>query len=220
MPKGENDFYGECFLKTGYIIREEKINERAEVENLVREAFWNVYRPGAYEHYLIHVLREDKDFVNELNRVLELDGRIIGQTAFVRSKIAADDGREIPTLTLGPICIANEFKRQGYGKALLDHAFDKARELGCGAVLFEGNIDFYGKCGCVEASEYGIRYEGIPEGKDQSFFLCKVLIDGYLDGITGEYSVPKVYFVSDADVEDFDKNFEPKEKLKLPGQLF
>ncbi len=209
-------------MKTkGYIIREEKINEREAVENLVRESFWNVYRPGAYEHYLIRVMRLDESFVNELDLVMVLEGGvIIGQCAFVRSKIDTDDGGEIPTLTLGPICIANEFKRKGYGKILLDYAFDKAQKLGYGAVLFEGNIGFYGKCGCAPASKYGIRYEGLPEGKDASFFLCKILKEGYLDGITGEYSVPKVYFVSDEDVEDFDKNFEPREKLKLPGQLF
>ncbi len=208
-------------MKTkGYIIREEKINEREAVENLVRESFWNVYRPGAYEHFLLHAMRADKDFVNELDLVMELDGYIIGQTAFVRSKIITDDGREVPTLTLGPICIANEFKRKGYGKILLDYAFDKARKLDYGAVLFEGNIGFYGKCGCAPASKYGIRYAGLPEGEDASFFLCKILKEDYLDGMTGEYSVPKVYFVFDAAVEDFDKNFEPKLKLKLPGQLF
>ncbi len=206
--------------KNGYIIRIEKTEEARTVENLVRESFWNVYRPGAYEHFVLHLMRDDKDFVHELNFVMEKDGKIIGQTAFVKSKIVADDSSEMPTLTLGPICIANDFKRQGYGKKLLDFAFDKAKELGYGAVLFEGNIDFYGKCGCAEASKYGIRYQGLPEDADASFFLCKILGEGYLDGISGEYSVPAVYFVEDEDVENFDKAFPSKQKLKLPGQLF
>ena len=36
---------------------------------------------------------------------------------------------------------------KGYGKILLDYSLEKAKELGCGAVCFEGNIDFYGKSG-------------------------------------------------------------------------
>ena len=89
-----------------------------------------------------------------------------------------------------------------------------------GALCFEGNIDFYGKSGFRYASNFGIRYHGLPEGEDASFFLCKELIPGYLQGITGEYATPQGYFVDDAEVEKFDKEFPYKEKLKLPGQLF
>ncbi len=206
--------------KIGYTIRPENISEHRTVENLVRESFWNIYRPGAFEHYVLHILRNHLDFVPELNFIMEKDGKIIGQTVCVKSHIHADDGRKIPTLMLGPICIANEYKRQGYGKKLLDYAFARAAELGYGAMLFEGNIDFYGKSGCVEASKYGIRYHGLPEGEDASFFLCRELLVGYLDGITGEYASPEVYYVSEKDVESFDREFPFKEKLKLPGQIF
>ncbi len=95
--------------------------------------------------------------------------------------------RNIPIMTMGPICIKNEYKRKGYGKILLNYSLEKAAEFGCGALCFEGNIDFYGKSGFRQASEYGIRYHGLPEGEDASFFLCKELVPGYLDGITGEY---------------------------------
>ena len=122
-------------------------------------------------------------------------------------------------MTMGPICIANDLKRQGYGKQLLDYCLEKAAELGCGALCFEGNIRFYGKCGFGYAREKGLRYRGLPEGKDDSFFLCKELIPGYLDGITGEYGPPQGYFVDEAACEEFDKQFPPKVKLKLPGQL-
>ncbi len=205
--------------KNGIIIRSEKINEQRQVENLIRESFWNVYRPGCYEHYLMHIMRSHPDFISELSFIMEKDGEIIGQNVFVKASVVADDGRIIPILTMGPICIANMYKRQGYGKILLDYSFEKATEYGAGAVCFEGNIDFYGKSGCVKASEYGIRYHGMPEGEEADFFLCRQLKDGYLKGISGEYSTPQVYFVSDEEVECFDKEFEPKEKLRLPGQL-
>lgn len=201
-------------------IRNEKPEEFRVVENLVRESFWNVYRPGCLEHFVLHELRNDADFVKELDFVMEKDGEIIGQNIFMKAKIMADDGREIPILTMGPICIKNDLKRQGYGKFLLDYSLEKATELGFGAICFEGNINFYGKSGFTFASEKGIRYHGLPEGADSSFFLCKELKNGYLDGITGEYSTPQGYFVDEEKAEEFDKKFPKKEKLKLPGQIF
>lgn len=201
---------------------EEEKDWRA-VEHLVREAFWNVYRPGCLEHFVLHRLRSDPDFVPELDIVMEKDGRLIGQNVFMRANIAADDGRKIPIMTMGPICIAPKYKRQGYGKMLLDWSLERAAALGCGALCFEGNIQFYGKSGFVAASEFGLRYHGLPEGADASFFLCKELRPGYLKGITGEYAPPPAYFVAEREPDTFarfDALFPPKEKLKLPGQIF
>ena len=133
-----------------FIIRLEKKEDYRATENLIREAFWNVYRPGCSEHYVMHVLRDDPAFI----------------------------GRTIPVLTMGPIGIAPELKRQGYGKALLDFCLDKATAMGFGAVLFEGNIGFYSHCGFDYARKFGIRYHDLPEGADDSFFLCRELASG------------------------------------------
>lgn len=206
--------------KNDYIIRRESEKDYGEVENLIRESFWNVYRPGASEHYVIHCLRNDPAFIKELDFVMEQNGRLIGQNIFVKTVIEADDGRTIDVLTMGPICIAPDLKRKGYGKILLDYSLKQAKNMGFGAVLFEGNIDFYGKSGFSYARNFGIRYHDLPEGADDSFFLCKELKEGYLDGITGVYQTPKGYYVDDSEVEDFDKAFPHKEKLKLPGQIF
>ena len=201
-------------------IRLEREEDYREVENLIREAFWNVYRPGCSEHYVIHVLRDDADFIPELDFVMHKGGRLIGQNMFMNAVINGDEGKDVPVLAMGPICICNELKRKGYGKMLLDYCLEKAAALGYGAVLFEGNIDFYSKCGFDYARKFGIRYHDLPEGEDDSFFLCRELIPGYLKDVTGVYQTPKGYYVDDADVEEFDKSFPPKEKLRLPGQLF
>ena len=206
--------------KNDYRIRLERKEDYSEVENLVREAFWNVYRPGCSEHYVIHVLREDPAFVKKLDLVMEINDRLIGQNMFMKTVIDAYDGSEISVLTMGPICITPELKRKGYGKALLDYSLEKAADLGFGAVLFEGNIMFYGKSGFDYARNFGIRYHDLPEGEDDSFFLCTELIPGYLDSVTGIYRTPQGYYVKDSDVEEFDKRFPAKEKLKLPGQIF
>lgn len=208
-----------------YSIRVEEERDYSTVEGLVREAFWNVYRPGCTEHYVLHRLRSNPDFIPELAFVMEVDGKIIGQNVFVKAQITKNEVTAFPILTMGPICIANEYKRKGYGKILLDYSLEKAKALGYGAVCFEGNIDFYGKSGFDYASKFGIKYHGLPEGMAADFFLCKELKTGYLDGITGVYATPAAYFVAEENPEDFEK-FEgefnlknPLEKLKLPGQL-
>ena len=208
-----------------YSIRVEEERDYSTVEDFVREAFWNVYRPGCTEHYVLHHLRSCPDFIPELAFVMEADGKIIGQNVFVKAQITKDEITAFPILTMSPICIANEYKRKGYGKILLDYSLEKAKALGYGAVCFEGNIDFYGKSGFDFASKFGIKYHGLPEGMAADFFLCKELKPGYLDGITGVYATPAAYFVAEENPEDFEK-FErefnlknPLEKLKLPEQL-
>lgn len=206
--------------KKDYIIRLEKINDHKKVENLVRESFWNVYRPGCSEHYVIHVLRDNPAFVDKLNFVMEKNNEIIGQNAFVRAIINTDNGKKINVLTMGPFCITPKLQHKGYGKILLDYSLNEAIKLGFGAVLIEGEINFYKKLGFDYAANFKIRYHGLPEDADSSFFLCKELIPGYLNNITGEYQTPQCYIVDDSDVEKFDKQFSTKEKLKLPGQIF
>lgn len=206
--------------KNDYIIRPETKADYRETENLVREAFWNMYRPGCLEHYVLHTYRSNADFVPELDLVMEKDGRLIGQVMYVRAEIKADDGRAIPIMTLGPIAILPEFRRQGYGKALLDYSMEKARAMGAGALCFEGNIDFYGKSGFVVASTRGIHYYDEPRDEVVPYFLLKELDEGYLDGVTGVYHTPAGYFVDENEAEKFDATFPPKDKLKLPEQLF
>lgn len=140
--------------KNNIKIRLEKKEEYREVENLVREAFWNVYRPGCLEHFVLNRLRNNPDFIAELDYVMELNGKLIGQIVFMKAVLKADDGRDIPIVTIGPICIIPELKRRGYGKVLLDYSLDKAAKMGFGAVCIEGNIDFYGKSGFTYADEF------------------------------------------------------------------
>ena len=165
--------------QNGIIIRPETKEDYRAVEALVREAFWNVYRPGCSEHYVIHVLRDDPAFVRELDFVMEQDGELIGHE--------------------------NE---------------NHAPRRRCRAGGNSGNIGFYGHCGFTYARNFSIRYHDLPQGADDSFFLCKELVPGYLDGVSGVYQTPRGYYVDEGDVEAFDAAFPYKEKLRLPGQIF
>ena len=202
------------------IIRNETKEDYRKVEELTREAFWNVYRLGCMEHYVLHCYRNDPAFVPDLDFVMELNGEPIGQVIYVRSEIDCDDGRKLPIMTFGPIGIAPKYKRQGYGKRLLDYSMEKAKEMGVGALAITGNILFYGKSGFVPAKTKGVRYADDPEA---DYFLIKELIPRFLDGISGTYKDPEGYFVCEKDPEGFERfeaTFPKKEKKKLPEQLF
>lgn len=207
-------------MNNNITIRIETPDDYAATENLTREAFWNVYRPGCLEHYVLHCFRGRKDYVPELSLVLELDGKLVGHVMYVRSEIHADGGRRIPVMTFGPISIAPEYKRQGYGTILLRESMRRAETMGVGALVIEGNIGFYGKSGFVVASTKGIHYAAEPLDAEVPYFLICELKPGFLDGVTGTYQDPEGYFVDEAEAERFDAQFPPKEKKKLPGQLF
>lgn len=202
------------------IIRRETEADYRKTEELTREAFWNVYRPGCMEHYVLHCYRNDPAFVPELDFVMEKDGEMIGQVMYVRSEIECDDGRHVPMMTFGPIGIAPAYKRQGYGKRLLEYSMEKAKEMGAGALAITGNILFYGKSGFVPAKTVDVRYADDP---DADYFLIRELTPGFLCGISGTYRDPEGYFVCEknpAGFAAFEATFPPKQKLKLPGQLF
>ena len=202
------------------IIRLETEDDYRAVENLAREAFWNVYRPGCMEHYVLHCYRKDPAFVPELDFVMERNGVLMGQIMYARSEIRCADGRILPIMTFGPISIAPEYKRQGYGKRLLDYSMEKAREMGVGALAITGNLDFYGKSGFVPAKTKGVHYADDPEA---DYFLIKELEPGFLDGVSGTYEDPEGYFVCERDPEGFERfeaAFPAKQKMQLPGQLF
>jgi predicted N-acetyltransferase YhbS len=200
-------------------IRRERPEDYFETENVVREAFWNVYHPGCTEHYLLHCFRSRSEFIPELDLVLVKDGRIIGQVMYVHSQVDGDGGTKIPTFTFGPIGIHPDYQRQGYGRKLLEASMQAAAALGAGALVITGNILFYGPSGFVPARTRGIRYHEDPEA---DYLLVKELRKGYLENVRGTFRDPEGYFAAmrhpDA-FEAFDKQFPRKIQKVLPGQL-
>ena len=214
-------------------IRLEETKDYREVENLTREAFWNVYRPGCTEHYVLNQYRTNPDFIPELDFVMERlrvgdgtsgmeDNKIIGHVMFSKAEIILDDGTHFPSWTFGPISIHPDYKRKGYGLKLLKYAIDKAKEMGIGLLQMEGNVVFYKHAGFDLASKMKIHYHAEPRDSEVPYFLAQELIPGYWGNREGTYCPPKGYFVADENPEAFEAyeaTFPQKEKLRLPGQL-
>ena len=203
-------------------IRLEQPSDYREVENLTREAFWNVYRPGCTEHFVLHQYRKSPDFIPELDFVMEQDGRIIGHVMFSKAELVLDDGNRKPSWTFGPISIHPDYKRKGYGLKLLNYSLERAREIGVGFLCMEGNIKFYQHAGFDYASKFNIHYHDEPRNAEVPYFLAKELIPGWLGGIEATYSPPKGYFVAFEHPDEFNAyevSFTKKEKAFLPGQL-
>ena len=207
-------------MKNDYIIRKETESDYFEVENLTREAFWNVYRPGCLEHFVLHRYRGLPGFIPELSLCLVKDNKIIGHVMYAHSEIISDSGEHVPIMTFGPISIAPEFKRKGYGTILLRYSMEKARQMGGKALAICGNINFYGKSGFVIASTKGVHYYAEPRENEVPYFLIKELEAGFLDNISGTYKDPDGYDCEGVDVDAFDAEFPPKQKQKLPTQIF
>lgn len=195
-------------------IRLETKKDYREVENLTREAFWNVYRPGCVEHYVLHKLREDKCFIPELDYVMEADGRIVANIVYAKAKVD-----EHPVIIFGPVSVLPAYQGKGYGKKIISYTLDKARELGYPLVLITGNPDYYKKYGFESASKHGIFYEGMDKTEECSFFMVKILDNEKAKPIRGTYADPDVYKVDKKEVEAFDKDFPPKVKEVREGQL-
>ena len=203
-------------------IRLERPEDYREVENLTREAFWNVYRPGCTEHYVLNQYRTNADFIPELDFVMEENGQIIGHVMYSKAEIILEDGSRFPAWTFGPISIRPDYKRKGYGLELLNYSLKKAKETGIGMLCMEGNIDFYRHAGFDLASKLNIHYHAEPKEAEVPYFLAQELTPGYLNDIEGTYCPPKGYFVANEQPEAFEAyeaTFPKKEKAFQPGQL-
>lgn len=193
-------------------IRLEQEQDYREVENLIREAFWNVYRPGCMEHLVLHRLRQEECFIPELDYVLEEDGRIAANIVYAKGTLTAEDGTKTPMLMFGPVGVLPECQGKGYGTKLITYTLELAAKLGYPAVAITGNPDYYSRFGFESASGHGIYYEGLDQSEEAPFFMVKILDASKALSLKGTYSDPACFFVDEKEVEAFDRSFPPKEK--------
>ena len=189
-----------------------------EVENMVRNSFWNVYRPGAFEHYIVHNLRDDESFLENLTYVMESNDEIIGYIGYSVGFIDYGDER-IDAVVLGPLAIHEDFQNQGLGSKLIDHTLNLAKDDDIPFVFVVGDEDYYRRFGFISASEYDLYLEGTDTGDECPFFMIRVFDESKLKRRTGIFHNPEVFDVDSQDVDEFDKRFEYRQKKVLEGQL-
>lgn len=201
------------------IIRLEEEKDYFETENLTREAFWNVYREGCFEHLIIHNLRKDKSFVKELDYCIEIDNKIIANIVYAKGKLKLENGNIREILIFGPVSVLPEYQKKGYGEKLINYTIEKAKELGFDAIVITGNPKYYKKFGFESCSKYKIYYEGIDKNEEAPFFMIKILNDNNIENLKGIYSDPDCYKADEKELEEFDKKFPFKIKEKIEGQI-
>ncbi|WP_304104861.1 GNAT family N-acetyltransferase [Methanobrevibacter ruminantium] len=229
LKNREND---ESYNKT---IRLEEEKDYLKVENLVRDAFWNVYRPGAYEHYIVHNLRDDSSFIKDLAYIIEENDEIIGHINYSNGRlnlykenrygvyIKVSEGSGKATV-LGPIAIDSKYQSNGYGSKLIRHTLKLAEDMNIPFIFVIGDEEYYSRFGFESASKYNIYLEETDTEDENPFFMIKILNGNEntlknLDYDKGIFYNPEVFDVDEKMVDEFDENFEYKEKKVLEGQL-
>lgn len=196
-------------------IRHEEEKDYRIVEEITREAFWNLYFPGAVEHLLVHNIRKHPDYIPELSYVIELDNQIIGSIFYTKAKVIDKEGVAHPIITFGPVSISPAYHRQGFGRMLIEHSLAEAKRLGFNAIILSGFTYHYHPYGFVGTKKYNI---SMPDGKFYTGVMALPLFEGALDGISGSVHFSEALYPDESLLDDFDQTFPPKEKQVLPHQ--
>lgn len=190
-------------------IRNETENDHRQVEELTREAFWNLYVPGCDEHYLVHIMRDHPDFIPELDFVALLDNMIVGNIMYTRSRLVDEKENGVEIITFGPVSALPDFQRKGIGTALISHSRQVALEMGYKAIVIHGHPQNYCKHGFKGSKSYRI---SDAEGKFPYSLLALELEQGFLSGHEWRYLESEVYSIDPQAAEEFDQLFTPKKK--------
>ncbi len=196
-------------------IRNEEETDYKRVEEITRKAFWNLYVPGCFEHYLVHVMRSHKDFLSELDLVIEVDNQIIGNIMYTKSKLIDEFGEEKIILTFGPICILPEYQRKGYGKKLLEYSFEQAAALNYDVIVIFGHPGNYVSSGFKSCKKYNICLEN---GTYPAAMLVKELKPDVLDKRKWVYYQSPVFEINEQEAMRFDSGFDSIEKKYQTSQ--
>lgn len=197
------------------VIRNETPADYKTVEEITRRAFYNLYVPGCSEHYLVHIMRDHKDFLSGLDFVIEVDGQVIGNIMYTRAKLIDEEKREKEILTFGPICIEPSLQRRGYGKMLMEHSFQRGREMGYEAIVIFGDPSNYVSSGFQSCKKQNVSLEN---GVFPAAMLVKELLPATLAGKKWVYQQSTVMNVDEEAARRFDDGLEKLEKKYQPCQ--
>lgn len=110
------------------VVRNEVVADYRKVEDITRKAFWNLYIPGCNEHYLIHIMRNHKDFIKELALVVTINEKVVGNIMYMKSYVKNENDEVLETITFGPVSVHPSYQKQGIGSTLIKKSIEKAKE--------------------------------------------------------------------------------------------
>ena len=199
-----------------FTIRPEKIEDYHAAEGMVRRAFFNRQHPGCNEHYLVHILRNNPDYLPEYSRIALSEGRIVGAIYYSKALIRTATG-DVPIVTFGPLAVDPLFQGLGIGRALFEASLVALSPENYPAIAIYGEPNYYPKLGFHRAAEFGITD---PAGEVYDPLMVYELRTNALTGIKGKLFESPVF----EQVEDgkalaaFDALFPNDLKLKVPSQ--
>ncbi len=196
-------------------IRMETPDDYYHVELMTQHAFWNKFRPGCDEHYLVHKLRMDKDYLPELSRIAVKDGEVIGTIMYFKAEIVDGDITH-EVLSFGPLCIAPNWQGCGVGELLVKETLILARDKGYKGIVIFGEPDYYPRLGFKTCDQYNIT---TSDGKNFDAFMCLELEKGSMSGIKGKFIYSEnLSDLPKDEVEKYNLKFPKLPKLNFPGQ--
>ncbi len=196
-------------------LRLEEEKDYRRVEEVTREAFWNVYSLGCDEHLLVHHLREAKQFIKALDFVATHEDTIVGNIMYVEAKITDNDDKEHQVAAFGPVSVLPEYQGKGVGGKLITHTAQLAKEMGYKAILIYGDPEYYKRFGFKVSKEYNIT------NGDRKYPAALQVLELYPDalkGIEGVYDEGDIYIVNKDEFVEFEKGFPEKEKKPTKTQ--
>ena len=191
-------------------IRQETSNDYREVEELTREAFWDLFKPGCDEHLMVHQLRKGAGYIPELCLVACDKGKIIGHIMYTRSHVVDEKEQRHEVISFGPVSVLPSYQGKGIGSALIERTKEMAKEMGCKGIFIYGSPEYYSRFGFVNAERFRIT---TPDGANFDAFMGCELYENALNGITGKMYNDSGFEINAEILEAFEKTFPFKEKL-------
>jgi predicted N-acetyltransferase YhbS len=198
------------------VIQRTNREDFLRTENITREAFWNLYKPGCDEHLVLHNIRKSSCYISELDLVAVSENQIIGHIISTKAKIITPLDEEHEVLCVGPLSVLPEFQKMGIGLKLLNESIGLAKEKGyVGMVLF-GNPGYYHRFGFVNAEKFKITTK---DGQNfEPFMVLELKING-LCQVTGRFFEDDAFMTQPNELFEFEKQFPFKEKLVTETQF-
>lgn len=196
-------------------IRMETEDDWYNVELMTQHAFWNKHHLGCDEHYLVHKLRKNKDYLPELSRIAVKDGKVIGCIMYSKAKIVDGvDTHEI--ITFGPLCVEPKWQGSGVGELLLRETMKLATNKGYKGIVIFGEPDYYPRIGFKTCDNFNIT---TADGKNFDAFMGIELAEDSMKDIKGKFYESEVFEnLPKVEVEEYNKKFPKLQKLRFPGQ--